>query len=189
MKRQRTAGGSFTGGSGDIKPQILTLTTGIALAPNDYVVNRQGLPVSRFGTAKNKATVIEFLWVDWYLNIENLADSSDTEFGFLTTNTSRIDGDPVTTIFMAEDIDDPRTIAYAASSTGFVTSGGFHKFVPIRVNLSDANGNGILIATDQIYIVGGGIAQTVAGSVIAKVGYRTVVVGLQEYVGIVQSQQ
>ena len=189
MKRARTSGGSVTGGTGDVKPQIFTMNTGIAGAPNDYVVNRVALPVPRFGSTKTKATIMEILWVHWYLALENLADSSVTEFGYLTTSTTHFDGEATSAVTMAADVEDPRTFAYVASSTGLVTTGGFHKFVPIRIDLTDSNGNGTLIATDQLFIVGGGIAQTVVGTYVAKIGYRLVNVGITEYVGIVQSQQ
>ncbi|KKL16013.1 hypothetical protein LCGC14_2499860, partial [marine sediment metagenome] len=69
------------------------------------------------------------------------------------------------------------------------TSGSSIDTFPIRINLTDDNGNGHLIATDQLSIVYADVAGSVVSSCVAKVGYRLVNVGIQEYVGIVQSQQ
>ena len=189
MKRARTSGGSVTGGTGDVKPQILTLDTGTAGATSDYVVNRIALPVPRFGSMKTKATIFELLYVDWYIGIEDLADHENTKIGFLTTNTTRADGETVTFNSMASDVTDPKTFAAVIVETLLETSGASIRNFPVRVNLTDANGNGHLIATDQLFVVMGDLAGSVVSSAVAKVGYRLVNVGIQEYVGIVQSQQ
>lgn len=190
MKRARTSGGSVTGGTGDVKPQILTLSTGIAPAVGQYVVGQVSLPVARFGGMKTKTTVIEMLWVDWYLNLRNTADATTFEFGYLSTSSLRVTAETVNSVKMEEDVGDPRTFAYVLIDK--VLNGGSGQLAdvhPQRINLTDMNGNGILIATDTITIVGGAFANQIAGSYIAKVCYRTVNIGISEYVGIVQSQQ
>lgn len=189
MKRARSSGGSVTGGSGDVKPQIMTLDTGTAGALNDYVVNRIQLPVSRIGSSKTKATIVEFLSVDWYLNVENNGDNDADEFAFLTTSTTRADADGTSLINCATDITSPNTLAFCMYSRILATTGVVSIIWPIHIDLTDSNGNGVLIATDSINIVGGSIGGATAGSYIAKVLYRLVEVGIVEYVGIVQSQQ
>lgn len=186
MKRARTSGGSVTGGTGDVKPQIFTMDSGTAGAVNDYVVNRSILPVPRFGSMKTKATIFEILSVGWYLNIEDSQDVITSNWAFLTTSTTRADGDTATLASAALDVTDPRTFAFAFYGTnGAVARTQF----PITINLTDSNGNGILIATDQLFIVGANATGTTGGSFIAKVKYRLTNVGIQEYIGIVQSQQ
>ncbi len=189
MKRARTSGGSVTGGTGDIKPQILTLDSGTAAAVSDYQVNRIALPVPRFGSMKTKATIFEILYVDWYMGIEDLADHENTKFAFLTTSTTRQSGDTATFNSAATDVTDPKTFAFVLQDKLLETSGSSIDKFPIRVNLTDDNGNGHLVATDQLTIAYGDVAGSVVSSCIAKVGYRLVNVGIQEYVGIVQSQQ
>ena len=61
--------------------------------------------------------------------------------------------------------------------------------MPISVDMTDNNGNGILIGTDKLFIVGGAVGDSTAGNTICKMLYRLVNVGITEYVGIIQSQQ
>ena len=61
--------------------------------------------------------------------------------------------------------------------------------MPVIIDLTDNNGNGLLIATDKLFIVFANLNGTVVGSAVAKVKYRLSNVGITEYVGIVQSQQ
>lgn len=64
-------------------------------------------------------------------------------------------------------------------------------------DLTDGAGHGILVATDQIFLtqqtgltsMGGSTADTITGFVQADLIYRFKEVKLQEYIGIVQSQQ
>lgn len=188
-KRARTTGGSITGGTGDVKPQILTVSSGIAGFIDDYVVNQVNLPVSRFGATKTKTTVIEMLSIDWFLNLRDMADVSGGNFAFLTTVSSRSSGDTSTAASAEADASDPLVFGFCAQFNTLSTNGSSARIFPITVNLTDSNGNGVLIATDRIFVVGGNIAATTAGSYIAKILYRTVNIGIQEYVGIVQSQQ
>lgn len=77
-KRKRD---SLTGGTGDVKPQILTLASQLPAALNDYTVNQHLLPIPRFsGEPKNTATVFEILAVDWYIGEE------DAQFGIFNAN-------------------------------------------------------------------------------------------------------
>lgn len=188
-KRGRSSGGSQTGGTGDVKPQFLTLSTGGAAAADDYVVEQVALPVPRFGTMKTKATIMEILSVDWYLNIADIADVGKTNWAFLSTATSRSDGDTSTLATADLDITDPLVMFFALAHLSSTAAGTFRQEMPIHIDGTDNNGNGILIATDRIFIVGGNVGGTALGNYTAKVKYRLVNVGITEYVGIVQSQQ
>ena len=102
---------------------------------------------------------------------------------------TRIDGDPSTEASIAVDFASPLNFACAFRHRGTVTTGAIIEQMPIHLNLTDSNGNGILIATQSIVIVGANVSGATAGTYTAKVLYRLVEVGIQEYVGIVQSQQ
>lgn len=183
-------GANLSRGSGDIKPQVITFDTGLAAAVDDYRINTLALPVPRFGTTKKKATIFEILWVDWYLSIENQADTSTAEIGFLTTDPVRSNGDTTSIASFAEDVADTRTLAPCLRFSDITTSGATRSSYPKRIPLTDSAGNGVLIATDKLTICCGGIGNTTSASrAIAKVGYRLSNVGIEEYVGIVQSQQ
>lgn len=185
-KRARTSGGSVTGGTGDVKPQILTLATDVMSADAVYVTQQIALPVPRFGTMKTKATIFEILWVDWYPITRNVADAGFTVGAFLSTITTRETDDVFSTASNAADILDPRNFANV-SVTGIAATTIFA--YPIRIDLTDSNGNGMLIATDKIVISGGGVGVATTGRAVCKMAYRLVNVGITEYVGIVQSQQ
>ncbi len=109
--------------------------------------------------------------------------------GFLATVTSRSTGDTATFASIAADNSDPLTFANAMHHRGFLTSGATESDQPIHIDLTDGDGNGMLIATDRLFIVGANVAGTVASSFTAKIKYRQTNVGVMEYIGIVQSQQ
>lgn len=187
-KRARTSGGSFTGGTGDIKPQQWTIHTGEPAAGDDYAVNQVPLPVPRFGTMKTKATVFEILKVLWYPAVDS-GDTVVTDFCYLTTSTARTQDEASSTGTMIADLLDPRTFAFCIWNSNITTSGGRGKPMPFTVDLTDNNGNGYLIATDQIFAVSGNVGGASPADSFAKIIYRLVNVGITEYVGIVQSQQ
>jgi len=186
MKRKSN---SLTGGTGDVKPQILTVSTGTVGAADDYVTNQVQLPVPRFGGQKNLSTIFELLWVDWYIAPQDIGDSVVTHWAFLSTSSTRADADTATSVTLAEDIEEPRNFALGIYQRVLTTSGSSVFAMPIRIDLVDGAGNGILIATDRIIVTQGSIADATVSSSIAKIGYRLVNVGVQEYVGIVQAQQ
>jgi len=135
------------------------------------------------------ATIMEVLGVDWFLGVENLADVTYTDAGFLTTATSRVDGDVCTLVTLAEDAFNPLVFGMAIESVRISTNGGHTTTLPIHIDTTDGNGNGILIATDRLFVVGGNVSGGTAATYICKILYRMVNVGITEYVGIVQSQQ
>jgi len=185
----RFGGGSVTGGTGDIKPQILTLSSTEAPAINEYAVANFRLPVSRFVGSRDVTTIVEMLKVWWYPNMEDTSDISADNFSFLTTATSRNSGDTSTSVTFLADLNDSRTFANVLWATQGTITGATTITFPVEVDLTDGNGNGVLVATDSIFVVGGGVGNTNAGEYVCKILYRLVNVGIQEYVGIVQSQQ
>jgi len=188
MNRSR-GGGSQTGGTGDVKPQILTISTGTVGAADDYVVSQVQLPVPRFGMSKTKATIFELLWVDWYIAVQDLADNTASHWAFLSTAVTRADADTATLLTLQEDIDEPRNFAIAGYNRIIITTGGVELIFPVHIDLTDNNGNGFLVATDRIVITQGSVGDTTISGSTAKIGYRLVNVGVEEYVGIVQAQQ
>lgn len=180
---------AFTGGTGDVMPQIMTLSSGALTTASKYVVNQQALPVPRLGSgSSDRATVFELLWVDWYLNIDDVGDLTANNFAYLSTSSlGRKTGDAATLAAFGADVLDPRSTAPVLVSKALTAE--LIQYFPLRVNLTDMNGNGVLVATDKLFVIGGNTAGTATtGNYIAKIGYRLVNVGTMEYVGIVQSQ-
>ncbi len=189
MATKRLKGGSATGGTGDLKPQILTMS-GLAGAITDYVVVQVQLPVPRFGPGMNKATITEILKVWFYPAIEDLLDDDAVNATIIaTTNLGRANADAVTVGSLATDMQNSNIVAATITMRQLTTSGSAHVIYPLMVDVTDSNGNGVLVAADSIFLIGANIAGTVAGSYTAKILYRTVNVGVTEYVGILQSQR
>jgi len=91
---------------------------------------------------------------------------------------------------MAVDFARSTSFACAFTHRGLVTTGAMYEQFPIHIDLTDGDGNGMLIATQTIVVNGANTSGTaaVARTYTAKVLYRLIEVGIQEYVGIVQAQ-
>ena len=186
-KRRRD---TLTGGTGDVKPQILTISSGTPASLNDYTVQQHSLPVPRFtGQPKDTSTVFELLSADWYLGLEDISDTEATNFGFISTIASRATGDTVTFNTLADDANNPNVLALAMTHRGIVTTGRVEFHMPIHIDLTDGAGNGVLIATDRIFIVAGNSGGTAVARATVKLLYRQTNISVIEYIGIVQSQQ
>lgn len=183
MKRGRKD--QLTGGSGDVNPQIITIT---AVQPgNDApVVVRQPLPIPRLPTAPGRNLVIELLAVDYYrLTTSYNASTVSSWLVALTTSPS------LKTSSLAA-LQDPQLLE--AWYSQLVTPAGAVN-EPFQVetdrwqDLTDQAGHGVLVASDFIN-VGFYTSATGAPNVcVLKLYYRWKDVSLTEYIGIVQSQQ
>jgi len=192
-KRRRGGGGSHTvahmlhGGTGDLKPQYMTLSTDISGDNDKYTQTRISLPVSHFGDAMNKTTIFEILRVEWYMGIENLGDVVNLDVAYLSTTSIRANLVTCTLPTVTADVANSLVIAPALRQV--YGTGGQNVTYPICVDTSDNAGNGMLVATDVIFITHGNVGGTVNSRVTCKILYRLSRVGITEYVGILQSQQ
>lgn len=179
----------LTGGSGDVNPQTLILK--YKQSNNDI----QGqdvspLPIPRLPIQQNKSMVMEFLSVEFSRSILTPALNGITQYmAFLTTNPNGPVG--VTYEASAETIlTDPRVIATWDQQ---ILNGSANTTVLIEnqkyIDLTDQAGHGFLVATDNIYFGIITAGTTASNIVYARISYRFKEVTLQEYIGIVQSQQ
>lgn len=185
MKRMRVDA-SLTGGTGDVNPQWMSFNA-VQSSADTTTTTSQAIPVQRLPTG-GRAQVLELLrarvGITSYTAIASATETIDkrqlflstTSFGTTTTNL----GDP--RVFMGwQD-------SFHGAFTAAGTYGSVHNDV-FEVDLSDGSGHGILIATDNIFAQ---VASTGIGAVVTaniKLLYRWKNVGLQEYIGLVQSQQ
>jgi len=187
--RFKTSGGSLTGGTGDVKPQIITVGLPAAAGINDYSVVEFAVPRIIMGS-RDSATVMEILKVWFYVGLGDAGDVAFIHVGALSTTLIREQDDPISAADIALLPTAPTVFAIAAVTAETVggTSGANSWPMPMTIDLTDGNGNGILIATDKIFVLTGTLAGAVAGTSTVKILYRMVNVGITEYVGIVQSQ-
>ena len=187
-RRKAEQGGSFTGGTGDVKPQWLTVEVPRGSAIDEYGVVRFILPQLVLGGA-NDSTIVEILRVDWYLGLLDSFDVNVLFWGFLTTITNRTIDDAASVTTLEQDVGRPSTFACAIlNNKGIGASGLGSSSSPISVDMTDGNGNGILVASQQLFAVSGSLINTIPSIAVAKILYRMVNVKIEEYVGIVASQ-
>lgn len=187
MKRQRGGGEStLTGGTGDVSPQWMSFSA-TQSAADTTTTTTQAIPVQRMPLG-GRAQVLELLKVQVKrpdpVSIAAAGESADFYRLFLSTSSFGT---------TATNFAEPRVFAADEMQLlGAFTAGGTYGAYNALIgeyDVTDGAGHGVLIATDNIY------AQTVsAGTGSANVWrikllYRWKNVSLQEYIGIVQSQQ
>lgn len=171
----------LTGGTNDVSPQTMSFIVTQSGA-DASTTGSQPLPIEKFGSvSSNRARIIEVLKVWFYINVTgNNAEVDSYVTAFLTTSSF---GTTATTHA------NPKIIASVSNTHMLTTSGTFLEEQPKCVDLTDGNGHGVLVGTDNVYLqVNSGTTST-ANSVTVRILYRFKAVGLPEYIGIVQSQQ
>jgi hypothetical protein len=184
MKRART-GDQLTGGSGDVSPQILVNPVVMAAA-NTYFNDQIGLPQIRLPTRKGKSLVLEMLGVHVIhppLDTAPAAGgtSAQSQFQLATSAIAAID-------FTNAKVQVGQSILWRGA---FSAGGSFEQSQQLDqfYDTTDGAGHGILIATDNLFMGVNTIGFTAAATFTMRLLYRFKEVGLDEYIGIVQSQQ
>lgn len=187
MKRSRDR---LTGGTNDVNPQWLVINSLATTAGDTYTSQSVNLPVSRIGGTKStRATVIEVLkvWFDMPSYPSNF-----TSIGQITQSQAQLSTAPLNTIQHTN----PSVFAFHSRKwKGYVQGAGDQIgsastwAEPEEQDLTDGDGHGIIIATDQIFfgVDTTGFAASVTFN--CRILYRYKEIGLTEYIGIVQSQQ
>ena len=145
------------------------------------------LPVSRVPSA-TQSTIIEILkiWLSPTLlpAIASVTEVVDT----LTVSISTVTGG--TTAFA---FNDSRVLCQLLNSQrgAFTAAGTYSRLGEgiTMIDLTDGNGNGVLVASDSLFLQIVSTGTGVANSVSMKLLYRFKTVGFMEFVGIAQSQQ
>ncbi len=169
----------LTGGSRDVKPQLMVFAA-TQSAADTTTSQSQALPVLRnFSSGGgSRAQIVEILRVQITFPFPPEVDATTSVYlstkNFGTTNTS-----------LAE----PNVFAGARRFIDITTSGAFYGSSNEYIDLTDGQGNGILVATDNIYAQVVSTSTGVANTAIIRVLYRIYSADVTEYVGIVQGQQ
>ncbi len=183
-KRRATLGG----GSGDIKPQYLTVTLAPPAGVDDYTVVIVQAPGVGLTAPVGHATVMEILGVDWYFDVIDIGDAGKTCIGFLAANTARSTDSTVTLASLDVDIAQPSVFGAAFMFWSTVTTGGLAQNFPIHIDTTDGNGNGMIYAARQFVAVVGCIGNTAAMGGTVKILYRLTFMKSEEFIGILASQ-
>lgn len=186
MKRQR-AEESLTGGTGDVSPQWMSFNA-TQSAADTTTTTTQAVPVQRLRQG-TRAQVMEVLRVHFFFPPLPVGASATEAYDEISTYLS-------TTSFgtTATNYGEPRVFSGGLISQRHAfTAGGTYMSEktpePLHFDLTDGDGHGVLIATDSIYAQVNSVSTGSANTMRIKILYRWKNVSLQEYIGIVQSQQ
>lgn len=190
-KRQGT-GDQLTGGTRDVNPQYMSgsITLSAANTTTEVTV---GTPIVRVGSGvgnNGKSVIMEVLKVYFeFPAIDADAAAATNRNNSIAITTTTNGATPVMPTF-----DNPRIVAYAqkqlrnaftAAGTGVLEQ----SIDPVEADVTDGAGHGILVATDNVFVVATTLGQAGASVFRWKILYRFKEVSLVEYIGIVQSQQ
>lgn len=204
---------SLTGGTGDVNPQwfrIGTATGGTITADalNHWITVQAPVPINRLQQQGGKAIVMEVLKARWTLitayNINIATSNSSARFatGYLSTRAPSgvPTGEPFSLIPLSGQVVDLLGVAQYITFVpgGPLIQSGPEPVNPVYHDLTDNAGHGVLIATDNVWVTVQVAVQDFGSSPPATISsfsaecdllYRFKEVTLQEYIGIVQSQQ
>jgi hypothetical protein len=172
--------GSLTGGTGDVNPQYMNLYTP-STGTGTIITQSTATPIPRLPQRSGRATVMEMFKVFFSTNQATpaLTNADFVLFLLCTKN-------PGVTV-PANALGDSSVIAAAQATVDFTTSGALIYEQPVAYDFTDGAGHGILIATDTLYLqFSNSSGASCAGQ--ARIVYRFKEVGVEEYIGIVQSQ-
>ncbi len=186
MKRSRT-GEMLTGGSGDVNPQFLSFSATQSSA-DTTTTTTQTLPIQRLPQSGG-GQVLEVLRV-YFTNttVPTLASATEVSKSSVILLSTKNFG--TTDITVAE----PTVFAWASRQQrgAFTAAGtyGENNTFDSGMDLTDGQGHGLLVATDNIFAQVQSPSNTGAAVTYrVKILYRMKNVGLREYIGIVQGQQ
>jgi len=182
---KRKSGDRLTGGTGDVNPQFMQLT--VTQGGNDtFTQGTFPVPIQRIQMGGNRAQVMEVLKV-WFQSTDTVPSQAG-----LTPSSITIQ---LTTKSQAAlvNIAEPSLFALQQKSqlSAFTAGGTVVANMttdPFQLDLTDGEGHGVLIATDNIYMAVASTATGATQNAQAKILYRWKDVTQTEYVGIVQSQ-
>lgn len=176
-KRSRTDGWNSTGGTGDVRPQLLKFRV-TQTGADTTTTTAQAVPVPPIPISETKTQVMEVLKV--YITPNNISEvDSNLQIGLTTKNFGTTGYNP----------SEPSIIAYHTFYSKITTSGQMGIQYPYVFDCSDGAGHGILVATPNVYgcIVSSSTGLTNVADI--AILYRLVDIRTIEFLGIVQSQQ
>jgi len=130
---------------------------------------------------------MEVLKVWWYIGNGDFGDADATYGGYLSTVVLRSQDETASAASLSTDIGDNTTFAAFYIDQGNL-AGAQTTILPVEIDMTDNNGNGFLVATDQFFATAWTLNNTTPIPAQVKILYRQVNVGIIEYVGIVASQ-
>lgn len=163
----------------DIKPQTLKISV-LQTAAN--VTTEVSVPIgsARFTTGKDRAIVMEILKVRTTL-LSFESPNITAAFAQVALSSSSVSA--LSTALIASS---GRTIsAYSIDLAQSTNVGKIVGQYPVTIDTTDGNGNGILVASDSLFVLASSVAMDNAVQAVVEILYRFVEVSTLEFIGIV----
>ncbi len=172
--------------SKDIFPNVFKARI-VQAALNDTSVARIPMPRPQLTVAKGKVWVYEILWVEYFFDFLTVpAQDASWIAGLSTTGAETIALFASLPLFFT----DSGTFSYVELRDDFNTNVGHELFkLPFKHNLQSKDGYGFLVAADNVNFFVKTTSQVSVEAASCWVYYRLVQVQLEEYIGILASQQ
>lgn len=177
----------LTGGTGDVNPQFFVMTAPQSAA-DTTTTTAFNIPIQRLPSGKS-AQVMEILkFIVDFPTMPVIAATTESGDNMVCAVTTKSFGTTAVTS------NEPTLLLFGrVQRFGAFTAGGSFGYqaasMPMVVDLTDGAGHGYLVATDQLYVQVQSAGTGQSNTCNVRVLYRWKNVGLNEYVGIVQSQQ
>lgn len=179
----------------DKNPQWLNMVDDVAITTT-YRNTQTATPIPRFGTSsKSTSRIIEILKA-WFI-IENAdieVNAVDNNFVVALRTRPYQDGVAATRADNRELLGEPATLTgwYFENQSVLAGASGLsvrYQDLTKQIDLQSADGHGLLVATDSIFLTTARVTGAAPTQCSCRLLYRFVDVSLQEYIGVVQSQQ
>lgn len=162
----------------DVFPNYLSLNL-TQPAANALVTSQVFMPIPRIPMGKS-ATIMELLWMD--LNVATNTLLGDMDKWYMSVSTG---GEPAAVISIA----DGNCVLAMSQEKQFTISGADITTFPLRYNMQSQDGHGYLLASDSLWFALDSVSLNTGTHMNIRLHYRFVQVTIEEYIGIVQSQQ
>lgn len=173
----------------DVFPQYLTAVATAPAGVDDYAVADFPVPIIRPTSGSKQVTIMELLKAKYYVGLNQATDLTTICGGYISPVTFHTQSDTCDVASVITDLSDARCMLAATEQVTFVTSGAVIKPRPLKAKWTGPDGRGILYAQDRMVFTVINIGNTAAEGGILKLVYRWATVGIEEYLGIISSQQ
>lgn len=154
---------------------------------DDYSLTTVNVP-RQILTQGAAATVMEFLKVYFFVGIADFTDLDSLNGMYISNSIIRGQDAAASLTTIVSDSLNPQVFAFALQERNLVTTGGASSILPLVIDLTDNNGNGVLVAGSQFFVTSFQLANTAQSRASVRILYRMVNIDIEEYVGIVAQQ-
>lgn len=185
---KRSFNGSLTGGTGDVNPQWFNMGAGAVSNAATWAEASQTIPRDIFVQGGNSKIVMEILKVQFILTgttTVSVGANGNTRMYLSTTSWAAAEPTLVQQT--------GRVVAKKSAQHIYIgtSTGGAAEELEAIVDVTDGAGHGVLVAVDTLYVgvIGTASSGLSGGNVSARILYRWKKIGVNEFLGMIESQR